>query len=88
MKYGTKLSFQYSIWSVKARNKHLTIVGLYHPPYSPINLTNSIFIDQIIELLTKVLPSSNNHIILGDFILHINDHNDVDAQILVNLWKP
>ena len=34
IKNGTKSSFQYSIWSVKARNKHLTIVGLYHPPYS------------------------------------------------------
>ena len=79
IKIGTKSSFQYSIWSVKARNKHLTKVGLNHPPYSPINPTNSIFIDKIIELLTEVLPSSNNHIILGGFNLHIND--DVDAQI-------
>ena len=67
IKNGAKSSFQHSIWSVKARNKHLTIVGLYHPPYSPINPTNSIFINDIIELLTEVLSSNNNHIILGDF---------------------
>ena len=34
IKNGTKSSFQYSIWSVKARNEHLTIVALYHPPHS------------------------------------------------------
>ena len=80
-KNGTKSSFQYSIWSVKARNKHLTIVGLYHPPYSSINPPNSIFIDEITELLTEILPASNNHIILGDFNIHINDNDNVDAQI-------
>ena len=66
---------------MKARNNHLTIVGLYHPPYSPINPRNSSCINEIIELLTEVLPSSNNHIILGDFNLHIDDHNYVNAQI-------
>ena len=79
IKDGTKQSF--SIWSVKARNKHLTIVGLYHPPYSTINPPNSIFIDEIIELLTEILPASNNHIILGDFNIHINNTDDVAAHI-------
>ena len=45
IKNGTKSSFQYSIWSVKARNRHLSIVGLYHPPQSSKNPPNSIFID-------------------------------------------
>ena len=66
---------------MKARNRHLTIVGLYHPPYSSINPPNSIFIDEITELLTEILPTRNNHIILGDFNIHINDNDDVDAQI-------
>ena len=54
IKNGTKSSFQYSIWSVNARNKHLTIIKLYHPPYSTMNLRNNIFIDEITELLTEV----------------------------------
>ena len=81
IKNRTKSSFQYSVWSVKARNKHLTIVGLFHPPYSSINPPNSIFIDEITELLTEILPASNNHIFPGDFNIHINDNDDVDAQI-------
>ena len=81
IKNGTKSSFQYSIWSVKAWNKHLTIVGLYHPPHSSKNPPNSIFIDEIIDLLTKILPANNNHIILGDLNIHINGNEDVDAQI-------
>ena len=81
IKNGTKSSFQYSVWAVKARNKHLSIVGLYHPLHSSKNLPNIIFIDEIIDLLTEILPVNNNHIILGDFNLHINDNEDVEAQI-------
>ena len=49
--------------------------------YSSINPANSIFIHEIIELLTEILPASNNHIILGDLNLHINDSDDADTQI-------
>ena len=80
-KNGTKSSFQYSVWSVNARNKHLTISGLYHPPYSPMNPTNNIFIDEITELLTEVLPSSKNYIILQDLKLYVSDQDDTGAQI-------
>ena len=81
VKNGTKSSFQYSVWSVKVRNKHLTIVGLYHPPYSSKNPPNSVFIDEIIDLLTEILPANKNHISLGDFNIHINNNEDVEALI-------
>ena len=42
---------------------------------------NNIILDEITELPTEVLPSSKNYIILGDFNLHVNDQDDVDAQI-------
>ena len=45
------------------------------------NPPNSIFIDEIIDLLTEILPVNNNHIILGDFNIHLNDNEDVEAQI-------
>ena len=45
------------------------------------NPPNSIFIDEINDLLTERLPANNNHIIMGDFNIHINDNDDVDAQI-------
>ena len=80
-KNGTKLSFQYSIWSVNARNKYLSIIGLFHPPYYLRKPTNNIFIDEITELLTEVLPSSKNYIILGDLYIHVSDQDDVGAQI-------
>ena len=81
IKNSTKSSFQYSIWSMNARNKHLTIIRLYHPSYSPLNPTNNIFIDKITELLTEILPSSKNYIILGDFYLHVSIQDDVDTHI-------
>ena len=46
-----------------------------------MNPTNNIFIDEIAELLTEVLPSSKIYIMLGDFNLQVNDQDDVDAQI-------
>ena len=35
---------------------------------------------EIIDLLTEILPVNNNHIILGDFNIHINDNEDVEAK--------
>ena len=87
-KNGTNSSFQYSIWSVNARNKYLTIIGLYHPPYTPMNPTNNIFIDEVTKLLTEVLPSSKNYIILGDFNSHVSNQDDVDAQIFNYSMEP
>ena len=46
-----------------------------------MNPTNNIFIEEITELHTEVLPSSKNYIILGDFNLHVSDQEDVDTQI-------
>ena len=49
--------------------------------------TINIFIDEITELLTEVLLSSKDYIILGDFNLHVNDQDDVDAQIFSDSMK-
>ena len=46
----------------------------------PMNPTNNIFIDKITKLLTEMLSSNKNYIILGDFNLHVSDQDDVDAQ--------
>ena len=56
-------------------------MDFYHPPYSSKNPPNSVFIDEIIDLLTEILPVNKNHIILGDFNIHIIENEDVEAQI-------
>ena len=62
------------------RRKTITITGIYHPP--PKNMiTNGMFIDDITNHLTSLLPTTTNNIILGDFNMHINDMNSNDAII-------
>ena len=61
---------EYGVWQVSLKNKTIEILGIYHPPPKH-DQTNTIFLDEITELLTSKLPNMENAIILGDFSMHI-----------------
>ena len=64
----------------------LTIIGIYHPPYSSSNtFTNDQNLDDFIEWLVDVLSSYSNIIICGDFNIQVNNCDvDPEAQIFLN----
>ena len=62
------------------RRKSITATGIYHPPPKD-KITNGMFIDDITEHLTSLLPVTINNIIMGDFNMHINDMSSNDAVI-------
>ena len=48
LKEGSTRSFQFALWSTKVPGSNVTLVALYHPPYSSkAPITNSMFIDDI-----------------------------------------
>ena len=60
-------TFDYAIWQAHPNNVTLTILAIYHPPYSDINkATTSQFIDKFTEFLAKFLTEYSNIIIVGD----------------------
>ena len=74
---------EYAIWHVSIKNKTIHILGIYQPPPKQY-LTNAIFLDELMELLTTRLPNIENAIIWGDFIIHIEDTNDYNSKIFVD----
>ena len=45
-------SFQFAVWSMKIPGSNMTIIAVYHPPYSTrCPVTNSMFIDDFTEWL-------------------------------------
>ena len=68
------------------KNKTINILGIYHPPPKQ-HLTNAIFLDELMELLTTRLPNMENAIILGDFNMHIEDTNDYNSKIFVDTME-
>ena len=57
----------------------MVIVAIYHPWYSiTYQVTNAMFIDDIIEWLPGQLVQSNNVIIAGNFNIHINKQVEND----------
>ena len=50
-------------------------------------ITNSNFIDDLTELLTKVVSNHNNIIILGDINIHLNEPEDIDAEALCDIFE-
>ena len=67
---GNTPTLEYAIWRYTIRNKHIHIIGIYHPPpKGKHNTTNWMFIDDITELLINKLPQYQDNIILGDFLM-------------------
>ena len=55
-------------------------MGIYHPP--PSNDTiNTVFIDEITELLEGMIGKYNNMVILGDLNMHVDDLTNADSDI-------
>ena len=56
-------------------------MGIYHPPPSN-DTTNTMFIDEITELLEGIIGKYNNMVILGELHMHVDDLTNADSYIL------
>ena len=89
LKEGSTRSFQFALWSTKVPGSNVTLVALYHPPYSSMApITNSMFIDDITNWLPDRLIKYNNVVLIGDVNIHLNDHtSDDDAGIFSDMLE-
>ena len=67
-------------WMITNKNMPIYITGVYHPPPQE-GITNSMFIDTIMEYLTDVLAKHKNNVILGDFNIHTEDLSSSNTVI-------
>ena len=76
------------IWSIKANDTMSTVLAVYHPPYSErASITNAMFLDEVTDFLATFLAEHNNIIITGDFNIHVNNTNDIEAQIFLDTME-
>ena len=55
---------------------------VYHPPYSLRNkTTNAMFINELMDFASMLIPDHINNIFIEDFNLHVSDPNDTDSAI-------
>ena len=82
LKKGNTPTIEYGVWKATARNKAIHLVGIYHPPPSTTNRTTTgMFIDEITEVLTDIVPKYPNLIILGDFNISTEKVTSPDTVI-------
>ena len=55
-------------------------MGIYHPPPSN-DTTNTMFIDEITELLEGMIGNYKNMVILGELNMHVDDLTNADPYI-------
>ena len=76
------------VWHIQIGSTHYTLLGVYHPPVGKQQgITNSIFIDDLTELLTEVVFNHNNIVILGDINIHFIEPEDTDAVALCDIFE-
>ena len=79
-------TFKFAIWKVSCNNDNITLIVVYHPPYTTSNpITNTTFIDEFTEWLTDQIVSYDNLYITGIFNIHINNTIlDDEASVFVD----
>ena len=79
------------MWKVSTKNTTLTIHSIYHLPYLLTNkITNTMFLDDFTEYITKTIPDNNqtNNLFVGDFNLHVSEGNtDIDSAIFLDILE-
>ena len=79
---GNTITIEYAVWKIEIKNKSLHVIGIYQPPpNAQDNATNNMFLVEITELLTALIPKYNNLIIMGDFNMHIDDITNAENLI-------
>ena len=58
--------------------KSVSITGISQPPPKD-RVSNSMFIDDIMDHLTSILPITQRNLIFGDFNIHVDDVQDNDT---------
>lgn len=83
---GEKKSFEFSEWSVSCSNHKLRILIIYRPPYSEENpVPTSTFFTEFADYLESVILSPEELLITGDFNIHVDNPDNVDARHLLEL---
>ena len=82
LRKGNTPTIEYGVWKATIRNKTIHLVGIYHLLPSTTNrTTTSMFIDEITDLLTDIIPKYSNLIILGDFNISTENVQNPDTVI-------
>ena len=75
------MSFEYAIWGLQHKGIKMTIIVIYRPPFSTINQpTIQSFFEEFTDWMATKSNEYSNIIVLGDFNIHINNDQDVDAN--------
>ena len=83
---GQTHSFEYRVWKVKAKKTTITVIVIYHPPYTAkTSSTNAMFLDDFTNWLSERLIDYKNVVITGYFNIHINNqYSKEDALIFLD----
>ena len=64
-------SFEHFFGTLQCENRTVPILGVYHPPGSSCQLSDSIFIDQLLDMVEQLIVTNGGLVVMGDFNIHI-----------------
>ena len=81
---GQTHSFEYGVQKVNAKKTTITVIAIYHPPYTAKNpSTDAMFLDDFTNWLSERLIDYKNVVITGDFNIHINHQDSKDDALII-----
>ena len=71
MEPNPEKDIEYGLWKIKAGNQEFSLIGVYHPPPSEINVhTNQQFVNELLDFFTEIMNKCNDIIIAANFNIH------------------
>jgi hypothetical protein len=83
---GCMESYEYSEWVINAPRMPIRNVIIYRPPYTKEHpVTGKRFIEQFSDYLETLIICTEELLISGDFNMHVDDPENINANDLLNL---
>ena len=77
---GQSDNLEYGFWRLQIGGNTIHLLGIYHPPPSDKICSNyTKFMEEFMTLIGNLRSDYKNILIAGDFNIHINDGNDIEA---------
>ena len=76
------LTMEHAMWKITINKENIYIISIYRPPSNTILQSTAKFIDEFATLMEGYLDKYRPLLVMGDFNIHWNKENNIDAQHL------
>ena len=73
-----------ALWKLQAKSHCFSILGIYHPPAATTKTSDTVFTEELADLISTLKPENRYLMVSGDLNIHVNDKSSDDAIFFID----